>query len=600
MKKITLFVTLLLTIIAQNTIAQASLVEIPLQQQVERSSLIVEGKVIAKKSFWNENNGLIYTANTVEVYKVFKGDAIETIDVITVGGTVGLRALIANHSLKLYSGDIGIFTLYNSNVSNSLSGKTVNKQYRPYSSQGFYRYNLFSDLAANEFNKKKGIKTSFYNEIINLTGQGYVQIKEFDPNYKSKRSKGLLPPSSLTLNKSVVTAGTGDELIITGTGFGAIKGKVWFSNSDGGGANLIAALDSQVTWSDTSITVEVPSKAGTGSVVVEDSDNDESPPAALTVSYAEINVRFSGNDYQVQHISDNGSGGYTWEMYTDFFNDTEHPGAKAAFERAFDKWVCETGVNWEISDTATSTDVIGIVDFVAPFDGELDPEGVNVIRFDNGSELGAGVLGTCYSWYSSCNGTDWWVSELDIVFDDARNWYFGTGSPGPAEYDFESVALHELGHGHQLDHVIDPVVNGNNMDDVMHWAISNGESQKVIGTNNSTAANNIQTRSESTMLCAQPLMTGASCQLSVDEDQLEEVISVFPNPHRGQFQIKNASFINLQKAVIYDISGRQISVHDLTNSQRAHTIDMLGVSSGVYFVNIQSNLASITKKIVLR
>ncbi|WP_406685551.1 T9SS type A sorting domain-containing protein [Seonamhaeicola sp. MEBiC1930] len=593
MKKITLIFTLLFCLIGVETIyAQSLQREISLKEQIENSNLVVEGKVIAKESFWDASGGLIYTANTIEVYKVFKGDPIETVDVITLGGTVGLDALIVHPSLLLSQEDVGVFTLQNSKTLNRLSGKeSANKEYKPYAlSQGFFRYNLTNDLAANSFKKMKGIKSSFYNEITAFTRQGYMQIKDFGSDYKTKTSKGLLPPSSLTLNKSVVSAGTGEELIITGSGFGAGQGNVWFSNADDGGATLIAALDSQVTsWSDTSITVEVPSRAGTGSVVVEDTSNAQSPGAALTVSYSEINVSFdpgSGlQDFQIQHYNDNASGGYTWEMQTDFFNNAA---AKAAFERAFDKWVCETGINWTISGSATAVDVIG-----------SSSDGTNVIRFDNGSELGATTLGKCYSWYTSCDGLNWWVSELDIVFDDTTDWHYGTDLPGFSEYDFESVALHELGHGHQLAHVIDPTVDGDNLDDVMHYAISNGESQKVISSDNSTAANNIQSRSEGSVICAQPLMTSGSCSLSIDENDLEKAISVYPNPSRGEFQIRNASQLNLDRAVIYDVSGRQISSHDLANTSRIKTINMEGAASGLYFVNIYSERAMVTMKIMV-
>ena len=628
MKKIILTVIVLFCFIGTETLlAQVLMREVSLKKQIDNSSLVVEGKVIAKKSFWNTDNGLIYTSNTIEVYKVFKGSAVTSVDVITLGGTVGLKALIANPSLKLYNGDIGVFTLQNSNVSAyAKNSKSTEKEFRPYgSSQGFYRYNLYNDLAVNSFRKKKGIESFFYKEIMSHTKKGFIVMSDFDVQSKNKsnKAKGLLPPSSLTLNKSVATAGTKEVLTITGSGFGGTQGKVWFSNADDGGETFISALDSQVTWvSDGEIQVEIPSGAGSGPIFVEDSGLLQSPlSSSLTISYSEINVPYNPGsgveDFQVQHVNDNGSGGYTWEMQTHFFNDTEHPGAKVAFERAFNNWVCETGVNWTISGTATTTDVIGIVDLTAPFDGELDPEGVNVIRFDNGSELeditmNDDILGVCFSWYSICLSTPVkvYVIELDIVFDSDINdpitpatesWYFGSDPLGIAftQWDFESVALHELGHGHQLGHVIDnstPVDNGN---DVMHYALQNFEYQRVISANNSTAANNIQTRSTGTVVLCATQMTNASCPLSVEEDELNDAISIFPNPAKEQFYIKNGSLINLEKVAIYDISGRLISEYNISNTSRTKTINLVGVSKGIYFVNIHSDEAMITRKMVL-
>ncbi|PIA78682.1 hypothetical protein BFR04_03875 [Gaetbulibacter sp. 4G1] len=618
MKKITLFIALLFLISAEQLMAQAALKEIPLQEQVEQSSLIVEGKVIAKKSFWDDNHHNIYTSNTVEVYKVFKGDQPKTIEVITLGGTVGNKALIVSPSLKLRKGDIGIFTLYDNNIPVELEAKSSNKKYRTYSSlQGFYRYNLYDNIAANPLSKKKGIANSFYNEIINYTKSNYIEIASFTTDIKkTTTSKVFLPPSAITFAPTTATAGTKTVLTISGLGFGGTKGKVGFSNADDGGATFVDALDSQVlTWSDTQITVEIPGGAGTGIIrVTHDDTTSDVSAATLTISYAELNATFDPDDetgqmppgangplgfyaYQTRHVNRNASGGYTWEMQTDFFNDSEFPGAKADFEKALDRWRCETKVNWTISGSATTTDVVA-------------SDGVNVVKFDNNAvpadDLPNGVLGRCSSWYSACgafgnaSSWNWHVAELDIVFDDETDWHFGTGLPAFTEYDFESVALHELGHGHQLGHVIDNSAQVDNGNDVMHYAISNSEQQRVLTANNIAGATNVHGRSTSVVACSQPVMTDSSiCNLSVEEDELNRAISLYPNPAKNQFYINNASYINLQKAVIYDISGRLISEHDISNASKTKTIEIPSASKGIYFVNIHSDSAMITRKMIL-
>ena len=179
------------------------------------------------------------------------------------------------------------------------------------------------------------------------------------------------------------------------------------------------------------------------------------------------------------------------------------------------------------------------------------------------------------------------------------DWYFGAGLPAFSEFDFESVALHELGHGHQLAHVIDPVSDGDNSDDVMHYAISNSEQQRVLLASNISAANDVQSRSTSIVACGVAVMTNSStCNLSLKEDQLNAALSIFPNPSKEQFQI-DASYIELEKASIYDVSGREISTHDLRNTPRVKTINMTNVSSGIYFLNVYSENAMVTKKIVV-
>src|SRR5690606_28841390 len=106
-------------------------------------------------------------------------------------------------------------------------------------------------------------------------------------------------------------------------------------------------------------------------------------------------------------------------------------------------------------------------------------------------------------------------------------------------------------------------------------------------------------RSTGSMVCAQPVMTNHPCYLSVEEEALNAAINIYPNPTKGQFNIQNTSLINLEKAVIYDVSGRLISKVDMFNTPRIKTINLNGASRGMYFVSIYSDKAMITKKIIL-
>ena len=87
--------------------------------------------MISKQSFWDVNHHNIYTTNTVEVYKVFKGLKLSIIEVITAGGSVGLEVEKVSPSLKLHIGDVGVFMLYASNVSFSSKNKSLNRRFKP-------------------------------------------------------------------------------------------------------------------------------------------------------------------------------------------------------------------------------------------------------------------------------------------------------------------------------------------------------------------------------------------------------------------------------------------------------------------------------------
>ncbi len=82
--------------------AHALLREIPLEQRVANSDLIIEGKVVSKSSFWNTDQTMIYTSNRVEITKVFKGAAPSRfIDLLTVGGVVEHRKITTDSLLSL-------------------------------------------------------------------------------------------------------------------------------------------------------------------------------------------------------------------------------------------------------------------------------------------------------------------------------------------------------------------------------------------------------------------------------------------------------------------------------------------------------------------
>src|SRR5688572_16696778 len=89
----------------------AQLSEVPLEQRVFYSDLIVEGRVTANRSFWNRDHTMIYTGSTVEIFKIFKGYvSASSIEILTEGGIVGESMIRVDPSLSLNIGDIGIFT----------------------------------------------------------------------------------------------------------------------------------------------------------------------------------------------------------------------------------------------------------------------------------------------------------------------------------------------------------------------------------------------------------------------------------------------------------------------------------------------------------
>jgi len=608
MKKHVLISLLFFLVISKSISAQLMLKKVSLSKQIDKSTLVLEGKVLSKKSFWDTNHRKIYTINTIEVFKVFKGEVSPKIEIITLGGVIGMDAQIVYPSLKLNIDDTGVFTLYNSKVELESKAVSTKLRFKPYGSlQGFYKYDIGNDTAVNQFTSKKGISNSFYNEIMSYTKSNYTELTNFDVQNKTSvlnKTSNLLPVTIASFSPTSLTAGTGSVLIITGSNFGSTKGIVSFSNADNGGSGSVNALDSQIlTWTDTRITVEIPSEAGTGRVKVTNNDGSFiTSSGTLFVTYAQANIVSdylnSGVNvaYKTQLIDDNGSGGYTWHMTSSF---SELTGAKEALYRALKTWSCETQINWILNESNI------ISSPSAQNKGNLDT--FNVLSFDDSTstnpedDLPDTVLGSRTSYYSACTVTkngapslDWYVTEFDIIFDDETNWNFNSQNPGSTEFDFESVALHELGHCRQMDHIIDT-------ENIMHFAIANGESLRFLNTNNIEGANMIQENSTAEPVCGKPIMTNfsGSCALGIEEDKLNEGVRVYPNPTKGDLFISNNRNINLERVAVFDVSGRLIAQKDISSTYGLNTIHLNSVSNGIYFVNIYSDTTYITKKITL-
>ena len=174
----------------QTTMAQ--MVEVSFPNKVQQSTLIVEAKVIQKQASWNDANTRIYTANEIEIYKVFKGQLPSgNYQIITQGGTVGNDRLVVCPSLQLSVGEIGVFLLESStanlSVVNGLKLSPIAER------QGFYKYDEISGKAieqeipglksANAVDAAGVIHTDFKKKFIRaetVTHEDFIKYKGFN------------------------------------------------------------------------------------------------------------------------------------------------------------------------------------------------------------------------------------------------------------------------------------------------------------------------------------------------------------------------------------------------------------------------------------
>ncbi len=86
--------------------------------------------------------------------------------------------------------------------------------------------------------------------------------------------------------------------------------------------------------------------------------------------------------------------------------------------------------------------------------------------------------------------------------------------------------------------------------------------------------------------------------LGVNDNTLETGITLYPNPAQSQVTLSNTSNILLNKATMYDVNGKLVNTVDLTSMTTEKTIDISKLASGVYIVQIESENASVVKRLI--
>ncbi|MEJ5993591.1 T9SS type A sorting domain-containing protein [Pedobacter sp. Du54] len=250
-----------------------------------------------------------------------------------------------------------------------------------------------------------------------------------------------------------IAAGTQSLLTINGTGFGTAQGSVHTRASSENSTNSWVGAASVVSWTDTRIVVRVNESAGSGQIAVLINGNWVFSSGSLNVKYA---VFGSPSSVPLILANTNGIGGYTFRMENNFAANAD---ANATFTRAFNAWKSATGINWQMgSNTSVNVEAT---------------DNVNVIRFGPPADIIVGTLAYTAIHFRACTSGELELVDIDITFDSSLNWNFSSGPPAPNQYDFETVALHQLGHAHGLVHV-------NNMGDPMYHTTAPGTMRRSL------------------------------------------------------------------------------------------------------------------------
>lgn len=534
--------------VAANTIsAQCSMVLLNNEEKFAQADAIFEGKVIDQFCY-TDAAGNIQTLNKVEVRSVLKGTAVNTIiQIQTPGGVLADRAQLYFPGLNLQVGEQGLFYC----------------------------------------TEKDG------NYFPVALSQGFVPYEQVTEKSSAVQISGISP-----LN---ITAGTQDEITITGSDFGNTQGtgSVSFRNADNGGAGwvTIAPGPHYTMWSNNMIKMLIPTYtqngikvAGSGNVKVTTASGETVQSAQqLNIQYALSELVYNNQIGKISLAGVDVNGGYTMEMSSLF---AQNEGATSALKRAMTTWRCNTGIN-------LSLDTINYLHAIPAFN-----DGLSSISFDEQGLLPSGALATTVISVSACSNEgvmNWQLSEVDMVYSSSALWHMGSGQPFINYFDFESVALHELGHLHLEQH-------NNNTASVMYYRLNSGEIKRHL-FNDSGLDGGIEVMQNSInpgYTCSNyPHITplnGGNCSLvGIDDNSFaeEEQVTIFPNPTQGVFTINWNEFAKqCVQLVIHNQMGELVYSQVFANSNSA--VIELPVAAGMYMLELRSESTSLTRKICIQ
>ena len=427
-------------------------------------------------------------------------------------------------------------------------------------------------------------------------------------------------PTNIRFTPKVVAGGIGQVLTITGNCFGEyVEGvsKVEFQNANAGpvigdwvspiyGDYYVPAPcppSSIWCWNDTLIKVKVPSigyvgpdslsnlkYAGTGRIMVCNKDSLCGLSSAIQDSFLYVKYSVDNHWTDPDEVPDrrarivtlwdsNGLGGMSVTYTPEFAADTA---AVAAFERALRTWKCATRVNFNV-DQGTSnnnpSDTI-TVRYGSLSGGVLSSIAVTVPKWDKCKDLGGGNIVksdlTKFQIYFKKTGISWHKSEDLTGLDTTK-------------HDFQTVALHELGHAHLLNHV-------NQKEDLMYFEIGKGVAKRDLNGHNIESGLHIMDISFANYPgtdCGTAMFpvdtTGLDCYLiNAVPDVRTELGKLFlvPNPVSNAltFHFESSSTIGQADVIVADLYGRPVyqkRFDKRTNGLRS-TIDMSGLPAGMY------------------
>jgi len=409
-------------------------------------------------------------------------------------------------------------------------------------------------------------------------------------------------------------AGVRDTLLIKGYNFLPTSSQISFKNSINGGATYTDPCNNNdyILKNDSLIKLIVPSiikdfsidtlfyYPGSGKIKLYDGLNSIYSQDELKIKYAITNDMVSNTTSKYMEVlQKTDTTAYVFHLDSASVNSVS--GARAAIEKAIEQWRCHTHVNFRLGEDVSNTTF-------------SDNDGINTIFFvdaNNNSILHSRMISNFNSGKTgrsriSCSNFKSYLQEADIAFVKnpslidpiLQGWntecWVGTTNP-QNKLDFYQNILHELGHVHTLDHVIDSL-------ELMHYStnpyIETSYLNRVDLTNSPFA---LEAGNYSVQLATEPTEPLQNCNnlpmveqnVSICTTKLDEInneinLVVFPNPTKNYVTIQfNDNPVTKYNLSIYNqIAGL---VYSKDYNQNNIQIRMHDFANGLYYFRINYN-----------
>lgn len=480
------------------------------QEEREKASLelineaeyVVEGKSKGFRYFYGDDGETIYTEFTFEVSHWYKGNGRNTISIVKKGGRIGNDNQF-NHNDYLYPDRVMAHIILLKEGSAKDTYEFL-KEISPVIARsndgsvwgGFYNLGFDSfDELTTFLSKAEGMKMPVKKKDVGSVKSSIIPAIDFihalpinpdNPN----------PPIPIT------RAGVGDVIVISGSGFGTKKGKVFFRNADepeiimnGTPTGIPIYLDdlddfyydtsnpngdNPTGWKNDEIRVIVPSwipsatgrepGAGSGRIKVKLPDNENNgtvTPGAISapsdqiliVEYSIVNHsqnigNLSKNPVRYGYVGmEHCLSGYVFTLHNSFAGNAQSKiDARASIEAALTAWKDKLDITLQLEKDASENYVY--TDFTQANNRAVISFG-NDVLMTQGTNMQADLWGltTNYRRQPVYLKIEQQVPNPNPLFN--VDWEFRhTGSLASGKSDFYAALLHEIGHFIGADHSV--------------------------------------------------------------------------------------------------------------------------------------------------